>query len=326
MKKLAIATLLAAATGLVSAQNVTVYGVLDVNISSSKNTNAGTNSAVNDNTWTTSRLGFRGTEDLGNGLKAEFQLESRLTPSTGLAGSGTTTAASSQLFNREAWVGLSSATLGSIRLGTTDTSDAGNIEFAVSQAGNMALATQLGLDKNKVIRYTTPTFSGFSAQIGYANPDSTTTSEVSANSITSSVVKYEAGKLGLYVGVENKKIDSVHTQDHKIIGAKYNFGVVRVGAYQGVKDGATVNAADTGEVKQTRLSAAMPLSNGYTAHAVYLKDETATQAATDYDGYKLAVTKEFSKRTRAYAGYIVSDFVGATADNKTYVAGLNHSF
>jgi predicted porin len=326
MKKLVLATLLAAATGLASAQTVSVYGVLDVNMSSSKTDGAGANTAMSENSLTTSRLGFRGTEDLGGGLKAEFQLESKLLPSTGVAGSGTTSSASSQLFNREAWVGLTSSTLGSIRLGTTDVTDASNIEFAVSQVGNFALASQLGLDKNKVIRYTTPTLAGFSAQVGYSNPDSTTTAEVTTNSIKSGVVKYEAGKLGLYVGAESKQIDSTHTQDHKIAGAKYDFGVARVGAYYGVKDGATLATANTGEVKQTRLSVAAPLTAGYTAHAVYFKDATATQASTDNDGYKLVVTKAFSKRTTGYAAYINTDYVGATADNQTYVVGLNHSF
>lgn len=328
MQKTLLALLISAGVSVtaMAQSNVTVYGIVDVNMSSSKNDGAGANTAMSENSLATSRLGFRGTEDLGGGTKVEFQLESKLLPSTGVAGSGTTTTASSQLFNREAWVGLSSATLGSIRLGTTDTSDAGNIESAVSQAGNFALATQLGLDKNKVIRYTTPTFAGFSAQVGYANPDSTTTTEVTANSIKSAVVKYEAGKLGAYAGVESKQIDSTHTQDHKIVGAKYDFGVARVGAYYGVKDGATLATTNTGEVKQTRVSAAMPLSQSYTAHAVYLKDQTATQAATDFDGYKLAVTKAFSKRTTGYAAYVNTDYVGATADNQTYVVGLAHAF
>jgi len=328
MKKTLLALLISAgvSTAAMAQSTVTVYGILDVNVTSGKTDGAGANTAMSENTLTTSRLGFRGTEDLGGGLKAEFQLESKLTPSTGVAGAGSTTSASSQFFNREAWVGLNSATLGSIRLGTTDTTDAGNIESMVSQAGNMALATQLGLDKNKVIRYTTPTFAGFSAQVGYSNPDSTTTAEVTNNSIKSGLVKYEAGKLGAYAGVERKQIDATHTQDHKIVGAKYDLGYTRVGAYYGVKDGATLATADTGEVKQTRVSAAVPLSNGYTAHAVYLKDKTATQAAADFDGYKLAMTKAFSKRTTGYVGYIVTDYVGATADNNTYVVGLAHLF
>jgi general bacterial porin, GBP family len=328
LKKLFIVGLLSAVAGIASAQStVIVYGILDVNMSSSKNDGAGTNTAMSENSLYTSRLGFKGAEDLGGGLKAEFQLESRLLPSTGVAGQGTTTTANSELFNREAWVGLSSTTLGSIRLGTTDVSGAANIDFYVSQAGNLAIATtQFGVDQNKVVRYITPVFNGFSAEVGYANPDATTTTENTTNSIKSTVVQYKTGKLAVYAGLETKKIDSTHAQDHKIFGATYDFGIGRVGAYYGVKDGATSTTANTGEVKQTRVSAAMPLSQGYTAHVVYLKDQTATQSDTDFDGYKLAVTKAFSKRTTGYVTYGVTNYVTTTADNQTYIIGLNHKF
>jgi predicted porin len=326
MKKLVIATLLAAVSGLSLAQNVTVYGIIDANVTSSKNDRAGANTAMGENTLSTSRLGFRGTEDLGGGLKAEFQLESKLTPLTGTAGSGTTTTASSQLFNRESWVGLNSKSLGAVRMGLTDVTDAVNIDVKVSQASELALASELGTDKPKVIRYSTPTFAGFSAQIGYSNPDATTTTETTAGSIKSAFLSYEAGKLGAYAGYESKKIDSTHDQTHQAVGVKYNLGVASVGAFYGVKDGATLATADTGEVKQTRVSAAVPLSQGYTAHAVYLKDKTATQAATDFDGYKLAVTKAFSKRTTGYVAYVVTDYVTTTADNQSYVVGMRHLF
>lgn len=324
MKKLVLATLLAAATGLASAQNVTVYGIIDANITSSKNDGAGANTAMGENALSTSRLGFRGTEDLGNGLKAEFQLESKVLPSTGTVGANTAT--SNTLFNRESWVGLNSASLGAIRMGLTDVTDAVNIDVKVSQAGELGLASELGTDKTKVIRYTTPVFAGFSAQVGYSNPDATTTTETTAGSIKSAFVSYEAGKLGAYAGFESKKIDSTHEQQHQAIGAKYDLGVASVGAFYGVKDGATLATANTGEVKQTRVSVAVPLSQGYAAHAVYLKDETATQAATDFDGYKLAVTKAFSNRTTGYVAYVVTDYVTTTADNQSYVVGLRHSF
>lgn len=320
MKKLVIATLLAAATGLASAQSVTVYGIMDVNVTSSKTDGAGANTAMGENTLSTSRLGFKGAEDLGGGLKAEFQLESKLFPSTGTVG------ATNTLFNRESWVGLNSTKFGAVRLGLTDVTDGVNIDSAVSQISELALGSELGTDKTKVIRYTTPTFAGFSAQVGYSNPDSTTTSEVTTNSIKGAFVKYEAGKLGVYGGLESKKIDGTYDQKAKIVGAKYNFGFASLGAYYNVKDGATQATESTGEVKQTRVSAAVPLGNGFSAHAAYLKDKTSTQASTDYDGYKLAVTKAFSNRTTGYVAYVATNYVGSTADSQTAVVGVRHSF
>ncbi len=76
-----------------------------------------------------SRWGIRGTEDLGDGLKAVFTLESGINLPTGqlnnndaaVTAAGTTNAANSslggQLFNRQAWVGLKSDTLGQLTLG-----------------------------------------------------------------------------------------------------------------------------------------------------------------------------------------------------------------
>lgn len=324
MKKLVLASILASLMGVVSAQTVSVYGILDVNMTSSKTDGAGANTAMSENALSTSRLGFKGAEDLGSGLSAEFQLESKLIPSTGTVGANTST--SNTVFNRESWVGLNSKQLGAVRMGLTDVTDAVNIDATVSQIGELALASELGTDKAKTIRYTTPTFAGFSAQVGYSNPDATTTAETTAGGVKAAFAKYEAGSLGVYAGYESKKIDGAYDQTHKIVGAKYDLGVASVGAFYGVKDGATQAAESTGEVKQTRLSVAVPLGAGFAAHGAYVKDKTSTQASTDYDGYKLAVTKSFSKRTTGYLAYINTDYVGTTADNKTTVVGVRHSF
>ena len=326
MKKTLLALLISAGVSAtaMAQSNVTVYGILDVNVSSSKTDGAGANTAMGENVLSTSRLGFKGAEDLGSGLSAEFQLESKLVPSTGTVGANTST--SNTLFNRESWVGLNSKTLGAVRMGLTDVTDAVNIDATVSQIGELALASELGTDKAKVVRYTTPTVAGFSAQVGYSNPDATTTNETTAGEVKSAFAKYEAGKLGVYAGYETKKINGSYDQTHQVVGAKYDLGIASVGAFYGIKDGATQITETTGEVKQTRISVAVPLSAGFAAHAAYLKDQTATQASTDYDGYKLAVTKSFSKRTTAYLAYVATDYVGSAADNNTYVVGLRHSF
>ena len=112
MKKTLLALLISAGVGTtaMTQSSVDVYGILDVNVTSSKNDGAGANTAMGENALSTSRLGFKGAEDLGGGLKAEFQLESKLLPSTGTAG-----ASNNVLFNRESWVGLNSTKLGAVR-------------------------------------------------------------------------------------------------------------------------------------------------------------------------------------------------------------------
>ncbi|NIC39453.1 porin, partial [Aquabacterium sp. A08] len=70
---------------------------------------------------TTSRLGFRGTEDLGGGLKAIFQIETTLDPDAPGTNSQTGAARATTLGDRTAIVGLSGG-FGTVKLGRTDTS------------------------------------------------------------------------------------------------------------------------------------------------------------------------------------------------------------
>jgi len=114
MKKSLLAlAVLGAFTGVASAQSsVTLFGVVDLAARSVINkTAAGSDSnhylAADGNS--TSRLGFRGTEDLGDGLKAGFWLEGALTPDDGTA--------AGQNWKRRSTVSLVSQSLGELRLG-----------------------------------------------------------------------------------------------------------------------------------------------------------------------------------------------------------------
>lgn len=94
---------LLAAAGLTHAQtNVTIYGIADVGVEFL--TNAGGNDdnvfRMSSGNLSGSRLGFRGTEDLGNGLKALFLLENGFDIDTGALGQN------GRLFGRQAYVGL----------------------------------------------------------------------------------------------------------------------------------------------------------------------------------------------------------------------------
>lgn len=84
--------------------NVTMYGILDVAVERYSNADAAGNSVTRmpslGGGMFPSRVGFRGAEDLGDGLKAIFQLESGFAPDTGAMGQG------NRLFGRQAWVGL----------------------------------------------------------------------------------------------------------------------------------------------------------------------------------------------------------------------------
>jgi predicted porin len=340
MKKLLIATAaLAMVAGTAQAQSsVTVYGIMDVNYNSTDSKDSGRATAQGESALATSRIGFKGTEDLGGGLKAEFQLESKLTPSASTA--------ASQTFGREQWVGLSSATLGSVRMGVTDVTSSQGFDSSVSQLGDLGnTAGDVGADKAKTIRYTTPTISGFTAEVGYSNAAATTdaTTDVTNGTITSAAVKYEAGNVGLYAGKTTAKISATYNQDDTFYGAKYDFGFASVGIGQRVVNAiSSTEDGSKGDLKSTMFSVAAPvpmLGSGVKAHLGYIKadsekaDRTVTTAATDAIGVAdnkkttLALTKAFSKRTTGYVAYINTNYDDASVkDTKANIVGINHTF
>jgi predicted porin len=105
-KKTATAFALAAmfAAGAAQAQSsVTIYGIIDTAVAYTTNANTNGNSLFKMPSLTgtfPSRIGFKGTEDLGGGLQAMFVLETGFTPDTGAMGQG------GRLFGRQSFVGL----------------------------------------------------------------------------------------------------------------------------------------------------------------------------------------------------------------------------
>jgi predicted porin len=118
MKKslLAVAALSAIAGAAQAQSSVTIYGVMDVGYVNQKSDGAGTsarsnasNSFIGSSAEQTSRLGFRGTEDLGGGMSAIFTVETGLQPVNNSA---------SAWNNRQSFVGLKKNGTGQFTLGT----------------------------------------------------------------------------------------------------------------------------------------------------------------------------------------------------------------
>jgi predicted porin len=118
MKKslFAIAAVTAFAGAAQAQSSVTVYGILDVGYiggnvrGTSASANAkGTYSNIGSSAESTSRLGFRGTEDLGGGMSAFFTLETGIQP---------TNATASTFNNRQTFVGLRDKAIGAVSFGT----------------------------------------------------------------------------------------------------------------------------------------------------------------------------------------------------------------
>lgn len=338
MQKIALTAVLAALSTTVSAQNVTVYGIMDMGIQSyDGGTEKLTRSA--DNVLETSRLGFRGTEDLGSGLKALFQIEGRILPSNGQLGNNTT----NQTFNREAWVGLVSG-FGTARLGRTDVSNAQVMDaLAGGDSGNLAdfavngTDLETGKDLANVIRYISPAWKGFQAQIGHSNSDRNSTTD-SQTKQTQYAVTYSQGKMKLGAGFgQVDGATSAAKRDFTSLAAAYDFGLFETGIAHITGDTSTTGDA---KAKSTLASVRVPFGGGIKAHAIYAQADDASQAADNQGrGYTLALTKDFSKRTAVYGAYTkisndansAMEFSGISTattgrDASAITVGLAHKF
>lgn len=123
-----VLTALCASVGMVQAQSVEVFGVLDVAYLSTTATGSAKATSLSTDSNTSSRIGFRGNEDLGGGMRASFWLEAAHSPDTGLgSGSNANNQSSGQVsspagtqgltFGRRSTVSISGTSWGEIRLG-----------------------------------------------------------------------------------------------------------------------------------------------------------------------------------------------------------------
>lgn len=198
MKKslIAFAVLGAFAASASAQSSVTIYGIIDAAAVYTTNQNAAGDKKVSMDAGQllTSRWGIKGSEDLGGGLKANFNLEGTLFNDTGGAGVGfggnvyNQTGTSTSLFDRLSWVGLS-GDFGSVTLGRNNIlgvdsvgladpislAHAGsnpNVMFSALNSGGLfgGFGTNQGgtaLRQNNSIKYLTPMFSGFGAAAMY---------------------------------------------------------------------------------------------------------------------------------------------------------------
>lgn len=154
-----LALLLSASAGLASAQasNVTLYGTLDQYFSYLSSDSGAKIKALSDGAFLRSRWGLRGTEDLGGGLTAKFQLEAGLSADTGAAADTT------RLFDRQAWVGLASASYGELRLGRQNTAiffRGSYVDFTERTLGSVVNAFGVPSRYNNDIAYISPRLAG----------------------------------------------------------------------------------------------------------------------------------------------------------------------
>jgi predicted porin len=170
----AVGVALLFATTAHAQSSVTLYGLLDEGIayihnSASGETNASTQFKLSSGNSYGSRWGLKGTEDLGSGLAAIFQLESGYSVSTGASGQG------GLLFGRKAVVGLSSASYGTVTLGRQYDPVVDLVQALTQDAyfgGTFGTPGDLdnydnSLRVNSSVKYVSPILSGFQVEALY---------------------------------------------------------------------------------------------------------------------------------------------------------------
>lgn len=336
MKKTLVALAALAVVSAASAQStVTLYGVVDMGIATLKDTAAGvdyTKNGVQQGTMSNSRIGFKGTEDLGGGLKANFVYELGTNPDESAQG----------LAARVGTLGLS-GNFGAVTIGRQYT-PYHNVQAAMDLAGNLnATPGYVVLNHNfnggrasNAVNYTSPSFGGFTAaaQVGAgpsaAGTETTVTNGAQADGKSFGLSGiYAAGPLvaGLaynditnsntlltsYAPISGATVPAavgfgVGSREVKVwaAGASYDFTVVKASlAYSRLTD--TKSAAGVSELTSNGYNFSVAAPFGATTLVANLGRATLKQdsSATDgtITGYQLMANYALSKRTTAYAVY-----------------------
>ncbi len=311
---LAAAVATAFAAPAFAQSSVNVYGRLNVTVESVKDDHTGRQGEVNDNS---SRIGFKGVEDLGGGLKAGFQIEHGFDATTGQQANPTA------FWGRQSEVNLS-GNFGTVRLGRF-TSEA---YFAVADyislhnhdTGDSADIFYLPIsgitdrDRNKV-GYKSPDLSGFvfHAALGVKEgADTDQLYDLAAN--------YDQGPLHLGAGYE--KLGDVK---QFALRGLYEFGATTLGAYV-----ERVSIPGLGDATHFRIAAMYTLGASEFHVNVGRAGEYSNWDKSDALQYTLAYNYNLSKRTKVYGYYTrldKDDVLHAYGGNFDAVAvGVRHNF
>lgn len=337
-KKIIVLALAAAfaAPAFADTANVNVYGAVNMSVESINNgdsalgTKGSTATKVSSNV---TKLGFKGTQDLGDGVSAIFQIEQQID-----ADNSSATGAKSTFATRNTFVGLSDKALGTVQLGKMDTPYKASTRsldaFGDSLADNRSLmggvtssnvtskSAAIGFDGRDadVVAYTSPVMGGVTLSLAYVvGAESNTRTTVNQGSATSFAAMYQAGDLSANAGYEVHSLGTngsgtiasatAGTDGEKETGFKFGVGykmdaLYLSAIYEKISD--TFSAATKYDHNVINVAAKYDINSNNTVKLAYSKaseinglaDTGATQASVGFD-HKLA------KTTSVYALYTV---------------------
>ena len=315
MKKSLIALAVLAASGAAMAQSsVTLFGIVDTAVGYVDNANAAGDSVYGLSTSgnATSRLGFRGVEDLGGGLKAGFWLEGDIFGDDGNAAGFN--------FTRRSTVSLMGG-FGEVRMGRDLTPNySKTISYDLfSQTGigqfmgwrdwatnsdvgtTVSTADASNVRSSNMISYYTPNFGGLTAGLGYGFDEQTTGK---AGRYVGGYVAYDNGPLSLAASYDQRDLlvnglvagSAVLDRDTFTLGGSYNLNVVKLNAI--VQQSKYKALGESEKVNAYALGASAPVGAGEVKLQYALYDQKAIDSKAHH--ISLGYVHNLSKRTAVY--------------------------
>lgn len=330
MKKTLISAALALGFAGAAQAQMSIYGLIDMSYGKSlfsETTNpdaksdfhsGGDNGSSEGNS--TTRVGIKGSTDLGGGIKGNFKFETGGITSDGEVNPG------GAFFNRQAWAGFSGA-FGEVRLGRQDSvSFQSMIDFDFNGASNgvsagaySAVGVWLPGRQSRSLQYLSPTFGGASIHLGF-QPKGDYTANGGTNAtknVFSAAVKYGTGPLALGASYQSKPESGAKA--FASVAGSYDFGVAKV--MLGYADGGKF--ADGGSGSGPTVGVNVPVAGwNIGAHVSNNRDKSLEIVSAE-----VWVNKEIFKNTYAYveAGHWDSDQLTVANGKKKatgYAAGV----
>lgn len=328
--QIALAAVAATLSGAaLAASNVQIYGVVDMGITkgnggqSSHPGALGTNDAWQVKQASSSRLGFRGTEDLGNGWSAGFLLEHRFNPDTGEKNA-------TAPFFMQSTVSLTSKDLGTLWMGR-DYIPAFWVAlkadpFGMDGVGQMGLGglmanfssnSEIANRTNNSVGFKSKRWNGFSADAAYSMGEDQGPSQSGFN------VQYQSGPLyaGLGFAKKNSPVAASLTNNDELlnVAVAYSFDKFRVMGYVAESKNKNYDL----KTRVYALGADAKVGNGRVKLAYY--DLDANQASNDRRKLGVGYDYDLSKQTRLYFDAGVAQQKNKSS-NSAFGVGIRKAF
>lgn len=351
-KLITLAIAAAMVAPLAAAAETTLYGRIDhALVNADDDTERAWDVATN-----TTRIGVRGSEDLGNGLKAIFNAEWGFDGTEGgsySSGSTSTTmknalvldangdplggdenvdyedsTSGGNLRNRVAYVGLTGG-FGTVAIGrqwtpyhgAVNSTDVFNAIDTTASFRGAKYVTRTG----NALAYVSPNFSGLTASLALVIDRGTGLGESDGIDGYNPAITYRNGPISLGASMLEYDKD-LGAQDVWGISGAYNFGMFRVQAqYEDIDESDGTNNDDGFD--EWALSGEADFGNN-TVRALYGQTDSDS-GDVDMDFYGVGFQHNFSSRTRIYAEYVVNDWsIKGDSDIKEdeFSLGLRHDF